>query len=138
MSNWQQRITSERITHVEVGQVFVFGANLAMINGAGAAKFAMKIGAQYGKTGLVGQTYALPTKPHNLSVSLPLSAIAWHVAAFLACAYQHPELTFLVTEVGCGLAGYQPEQIAPLFVHAIDLPNVHLPARFWQVLAPHL
>ena len=57
-----------------------------------------------------------------------------YVDEFISFARQHPELTFLVTEVGCGIAGFRPAEIAPLFRDAIDVENIHLPQRFWEVL----
>ena len=57
-----------------------------------------------------------------------------YVDEFIAFAKAHPELRFLVTEIGCGIAGFTPSQIAPLFAGAADVPNILLPARFWDVL----
>lgn len=96
--------------------IFVFGSNLAGRHGKGAALFArLNHGAIYGQgEGLQGQSYAIPTKNLRI-VSLPLDAIAAHVATFIAFAQAHPELTFNVTRIGCGLAGYTDPQIAPLF-----------------------
>lgn len=96
--------------------VFVFGSNLAGRHGAGAALEAkIHWGAKYGQgSGRQGMSYAIPTKSGNL-VTLPLKEIQTHVAGFLWYAKKHPELTFLVTRVGCGLAGYQDREIAPFF-----------------------
>ena len=96
--------------------VFVFGSNEQGIHGAGAALFARKsYGAQMGKgIGHYGNSYALPTKSTPVR-SLNLREIATHVGIFLAYARDHQEYSFKVTAVGCGLAGFKPEQIAPLF-----------------------
>ena len=61
-------------------------------------------------------------------------AIKPYVDEFIQFAERHPDLTFLVTEIGCGIAGFTPSQIAPLFAPATHLPNIYLPARFWAVL----
>jgi len=113
--------------------VFVFGSNLAGRHGKGAALFAKQHhGAVYGQgVGLQGSSYAIPTKDGSLR-TLPLEVIAVHVAEFLAFATARPELTFQVTPIGCGLAGYGPAQIAPMFVRAPT--NCVLPAEFAAVL----
>ncbi len=107
--------------------IFVFGSNRAGVHGAGAAAFAHKHhGAVYGQgEGLQGASYAIPTKDWAIH-TLPLSAIAVHVSTFLEFARSHPELEFVVTRIGCGLAGYTDTDIAPMFVGAPDnciLPN---------------
>lgn len=97
-------------------RVFVFGSNLAGIHGGGAARTARELyGAVWGQgQGLQGSSYALPTKDERIE-TLPLGAIAEHVARFLDFARSRPDITFFVTRVGCGLAGYTDEDIAPLF-----------------------
>lgn len=97
-------------------QVFVFGSNLAGRHGKGAALEArLKHGAVYGQgNGLWGQSYAIPTKDWYLR-SLPLDTIQFYVDTFIRIATERPELTFNVTRIGCGLAGYTDAQIAPMF-----------------------
>lgn len=106
--------------------IFVFGSNLAGRHGAGAAKKALIAhGAIYGNgVGPQGQSYAIPTKGHQLQV-LDLPLITSYVYGFIKYAKQHPELTFNVTRIGCGLAGYTDAQIAPMFRDAPD--NCKLP-----------
>lgn len=113
--------------------IFVFGSNEAGRHGKGAALFARRFhGAVYGHgEGLQGQSYAIPTKDAHLR-SLPVEIIATYVGRFLAFADAHPEWTFQVTAVGCGLAGYTPSQIAPLFAKAPA--NCLLPTEFVEVL----
>ncbi len=114
--------------------VFVFGSNLAGRHGKGAAFWARRHrGAIYGQgVGRQGDSYAIPTKDEHLRV-LPLDAIRPHVAAFLAYAQAHPDTAFELTPIGCGLAGYRPDQIAPMFA---DAPaNAQLPDAFTAVLA---
>lgn len=114
--------------------VFTFGSNRAGRHGKGAALFAaMERGAVAGiGEGHVGNAYALPTKltPRE---TLPLPMIERHVQTFLAYAEASPQYTFQVTPIGCGLAGYTPEQIAPFFADAPD--NCQLPEEFLSVLA---
>lgn len=102
-------------------RVFVFGSNLAGRHGKGAAREALRHwGASYGVCiGACGQSYAIPTKDKHLRV-LSLGEITLYVADFLTYVRGHPNLTFLVTRVGCGLAGYRDEQIAPLFKGSTD------------------
>ncbi len=120
--------TPENITHLKPNEVFVFGSNLAGRHGAGAAKQAMKWGAIYGKgAGRAGQTYALPTKDEKIR-TLPLREIKKHVFDFLMHAAANPETKFMVTAIGCGLAGCSPKDIAPMFRAAPQ--NVALPASF--------
>lgn len=123
--------TPENITLLKPNEIFVFGSNLAGRHGAGAALLAAKrFGAQRGVgEGLMGQCYALPTKDEFVE-TLPLNEINRYVAEFLNVAWKHPELTFFVTKIGCGLAGYDVEEIAPLF-HKVPA-NVILPVEFKQ------
>jgi len=101
--------------------VFVFGSNLAGIHGAGAARCALEEhGAIWGQgIGMQGNSYGIPTKDAQIQ-TLVLREIAIHVFGFLAFARSHPELTFQVTRIGCGLAGYVDAEIAPMFSGAPD------------------
>jgi hypothetical protein len=121
------------ITKLAPHEIFVFGSNLAGIHGAGAAKFArQRFGAELGVgCGRTGQCYAIATKDSFIR-SRSLEAIASSVADFKRYASNHPDLVFLVTEIGCGLAGYSPKEIAPMFKDCP--PNVNLPDRFVLVL----
>ena len=115
-------------------EIFVFGSNLAGRHGKGAALFARQNrGAIYGRgEGLQGRSYAIPTKDERLQ-TLPLDRIADHVVTFIEFALSHSHLSFRVTPIGCGLAGWRPEQIAPMF----DLPcprNVILPPEFEAII----
>ena len=98
---------------------FVFGSNLLGYHGAGAARYAMEHhGAVWGcGIGFQGTSYAIPTKDERIQ-TLPLEGVAFYVCNFLHYARQMPETTFHVTQIGCGLAGFTPEQIAPLFANA--------------------
>ena len=133
----ERRITPPRITKLPEGYIFTFGSNEANRHGKGAAKQALRWGAIYYHKvhGLQGRTYAIPTKDKSIK-TLPLVRIQAYVEEFIDFAISHPELKFLVVEIGCMLAGYRPEQIAPFFKRAIDVENIHLPRSFWQVIKP--
>jgi len=129
------KYTPENITHLEPNQIFCYGANAAGIHGAGAAKLALKWGAKMYEYGLNGQTYGIPTKDRQI-YTLPLDKIQLHVNDFLATAFSHPEYEFLVTKIGCGLALYQPKDIAPLFkiIKTGVFENVILPEEFYKYI----
>ena len=131
MKDALRRVTPDRIESLRPDEVFVFGSNLQGQHMGGAARLAYeRFGAIWGQgKGLQGQSYALPT------MDLSLEEIAKYVEEFIWFADQHPELTFLVTRVGCGIAGFRDEQIAPLFANAFSLRNVFLPASFWKILS---
>jgi hypothetical protein len=104
------------IQELEPHQIFVFGSNLAGRHGKGAALVAKnKFGAIYGKgKGVTGQCFAIPTKNENLKV-LSLERVTDEVNYFLSFAELHPDYEFLITRIGCGLAGSKDSKIAPLF-----------------------
>lgn len=134
MNNYLNRITPDHITTLKDNEIFVFGSNTKGAHGLGAAKTAIKWGAKYGVgEGLQGRTYGLPTKDRKIN-TLTIQQISYCVNRFIKCARENPHLIFLVTEVGCGLAGYKPKEIAPLFKEAIDINNIHLPEKFWNIL----
>ena len=128
------------ITSLKPGEIFVFGSNLKGLHGGGAARAAMNFGAEWGNgVGIQGQTYAIPTlslpggAPEHM---LPVSEIGKYVTEFIRYAAHHPENHFYVTPIGCGIAGFTPAQIAPLFKDALKLDNVSLPEDFLKVLQP--
>lgn len=101
-------------------EIFVFGSNLAGVHGAGAAAAALNMGAVWGQgIGLQGKTYAIPTKDKNIN-SLRISQISKYVEEFVQFTKDNPKMSFFVTRVGCVLAGYKDQQIAPLFKGAIN------------------
>lgn len=123
------RYTPDNITELGEGEYFTFGSNTDGRHGKGAAKFAwQKFGAEYGVgEGITGRCYALPTVGHNLS-KMSLLKIKVHVENFLKCAADNPDKTFLVTQIGCGLAGHKPKDIAPMFKKRTE--NVIIPKEF--------
>lgn len=123
---YDRRYTPERISELKENEIFVFGSNLAGAHGGGAARLAYeRFGAVWGEgVGLHGQTYAIPTMQGGVDTIRP------YVDAFIGFAKGHPLLTFLVTRIGCGIAGFRDEEIAPLFTDAIDQDNIILPKEF--------
>ncbi|MFH8250020.1 hypothetical protein ACH3VR_06615 [Microbacterium sp. B2969] len=116
-----------RIDSLKPGEVFVFGSNSSGAHGGGAARFAYdRFGAVWGQSeGLQGQSYGIDTMSG-------LRVFEEQAGRFLVFAQEHSELRFLVTEVGCGIAGYTPDQVAGFFRGASD--NVVLPESFVAVL----
>ena len=126
-------IASDRIDILEEHEIFVFGSNLAGRHGGGAARAAnMKFGAEWGVgVGLTGQSYAIPTMQGGVETIKP------YVDEFIRFAQANPELKFLVTRIGCGIAGFKDEEIAPLFDKAMQVPNIYLPKTFFNILQIH-
>lgn len=124
------RVTPKYINELEECEVFVFGSNLPGLHVGGAANVAHnKWGAVWGQgVGLQGQTYAIPTMQGDIETVEP------YVNDFIEFAKKHQELIFLVTPIGCGIAGFTPKEIAPLFREATSLENVYLPRSFWDIL----
>lgn len=129
--------SSENIKYLNPDEVFVFGSNLDGRHGKGAAKQALCYGAKYGQgVGIQGNSYAIPTKDKNLNV-LFLKDISKYVDEFITFAKQHSQIQFLVTKIGCGLAGYNESNIAPMFKNCKFVTNIHLPYTFVQYLKEH-
>lgn len=131
---YNREFTPERITELKSNEIFVFGSNLAGAHSGGAAGIAYKrFGAILGQgVGLQGQSYAIPTMLDGVETIKP------YVDVFIRFAKQHPEHKFLVTKIGCGIAGFTIDEIAPLFEEAIDVENVILPKGFVEVIQQHL
>lgn len=118
--------TPERITELKTNEIFVFGSNLDGAHGGGAARIAYnRFGAVWGQgVGLQGQCYAIPTMQGGVETIKP------YVDEFIKFARQHQEYKFLVTRIGCGIAGFKDEDIAPLFKDALEVENIILPHEF--------
>ena len=119
----KKRTTPEFITELKPDEIFVFGSNLQGMHGGGAARIAyQKFGAIMGQgVGLQGHSYGIPTMQDGVETIRP------YVDGFIAFAKEHPELTFLVTRIGCGIAGFTDDEIAPLFTQAHEVENIVLP-----------
>ena len=123
------RITPDHITRLAPNEVFVFGSNEQGLHYGGAAKAAHEnFGAIMGQgNGLQGKSYAIPSMSG-------LGVMGEYVKEFCEFAKTHPEKRFLVTEIGCGIAGYSIGEIAPLFEGCVEVENITLPASFWDIL----
>ena len=130
MKKYNRRYTPDRISELKENEIFVFGSNLEGSHDGGAAKLAYnRFGAVWGLgTGIQGRSYAIPTMQGGVETIRP------YVDAFIQFAKQNTTLTFLVTRIGCGIAGFRDEEIAPLFEDALDLENVILPKEFVENL----
>lgn len=129
----KDRITPPNILKLKRNEIFVFGSNESGVHGAGAANIAYKKwNAIWGQAeGIQGTTYAIPTKNKAIK-TLSIEEIKIYVDRFIFFAkITNPNLIFLVTEIGCGLAGLNVKDIGPLFKDAIEVNNIHLPHRFW-------
>lgn len=128
--DYSHRITPDNIQTLQPNQIFVFGSNLAGMHGGGAARAAhLYFGAVLGNgDGPQGQSYAIPTMQGGVETIRP------YVDKFIEYAAAHPQQTFLVTPIGCGIAGFVAEDIAPLFSSAVSVENIHLPKSFWKIL----
>lgn len=122
------RVTPDYISKLADGEIFVFGSNLAGQHMGGAARAAYdKFGAVWGQgVGLQGQSYAIPTMQGGVETIKP------YVDDFIEFARTHPGMRFLVTRIGCGIAGFTDAEIAPLFKDAVDVGNICLPDTFWK------
>ena len=127
---YNREFTPQWINRLGENEIFVFGSNLGGFHGGGAARVAMNsFGAVWGQgVGLQGQSYAIPTMHGGVDVIKP------YVDEFIAFAREHRELKFLVTPIGCGIAGFTVAEIAPLFADAINDENVILPEDFVKVI----
>lgn len=123
------QFTPDFITELKENEIFVFGSNLQGMHGGGAARLAYeKFGAIWGQgVGLQGQSYGIPTMHGGVDAIKP------YVDEFIEFTKSHPELTFLVTRIGCGIAGFRDEEIAPLFKECIEMENVCLPKSFTNI-----
>lgn len=124
------KYTPENITSLGDDEVFVFGSNLSGIHAGGAARVAYeRFGAVMGQgVGLQGQSYAIPTMQGGVDTIKP------YVDDFIKFAYECDQNTFYVTRIGCGIAGFTDEDIAPLFKDAVNLYNVRLPKSFVRII----
>ena len=121
----KDKFTPNYIESLEDNEVFVFGSNLDGYHLGGAARIAKEyFGAVWGPgVGLQGKSYAIPTMQGGVETITP------YVDEFLSFAQQHKELQFLVTRIGCGIAGFKDYEIAPLFKNAIGMENICLPQK---------
>ncbi|MBQ9555615.1 MAG: hypothetical protein IJV05_05265 [Muribaculaceae bacterium] len=127
---YKREFTPDFITELKENEIFVFGSNLGGMHGGGAARAAYnRFGAIWGQgVGLQGSSYAIPTMHGGPEAIKP------YVDEFIEFATQHPDMKFLVTPIGCGIAGFTPSDIAPLFKGSLDIDNIILPHSFVDIL----
>lgn len=127
---YNRKYTPEHISELKDNEIFVFGSNIAGAHGSGAARLANeRFGAVWGNgVGLQGQSYAIPTMQGGVETIRP------YVDDFIQFAKEHKQFTFLVTRIGCGIAGFRDEDIALLFKEAEDVANIILPKEFVEII----
>ena len=127
---YEGRISTDLIRRLGRNEIFVFGSNdQGLHNGGAALKAVQRFGARMGVAeGPQGRSYAIPTVGANIGPDEIRAAFR----RLVDYARQHPELTFLVTALGCGHGGYTPETMAPLLEDGIHVENIHYPFSFWQ------
>ena len=120
------RFTPNHIFSLRPNQVFVFGTDKRGSQKYGAAGMAAKkFGAQIGIIeGATGFCYALPTK------GFTIEDLQNAVSRFKDYVDNNPQLTYLVTPVGCGHAGFYVNEVSALFKDFITYKNVMLPKVF--------
>lgn len=123
------RVTPENIQSLKPNEIFVFGSNGLGRHDGGAANIAFnKFGAIY------GQSYGLQGRSFGINTMDTVSEMTTQINRFIEETECWYNMIFLVTEIGCGIAGYTPKEIAPLFKNAVDLENIYLPESFWKIL----
>ena len=134
MQKIHKRLAPDNITELSECEIFVFGSNLEGQHMGGAARYAYDhFGAEWGNgVGPQGRCYAIPTM-HG-----PLSTIKPYVDDFIEYARQHPMNRFLLTRIGCGIAGFKDKDMAPLFKEALQLPNVSFPNEWFIQLLDYI
>ena len=130
MMKYNREYTNPWISQLADNEVFVFGSNLAGMHGGGAARVAhQRFGAVMGQgVGLQGQSYAIPTMQGGVETIRP------YVDEFIRFAAEHPDMKFLVTPIGCGIAGFTAREMGPLFAAAVEGDNIILPLEFVQAI----
>lgn len=130
MMKYNREYTNPWISQLADNEVFVFGSNLAGMHGGGAARVAhQRFGAEMGQgVGLQGQSYAIPTMQGGVETIRP------YVDEFIRFAAEHPDMKFLVTPIGCGIAGFTAREMGPLFAAAVEVDNIILPLEFVQAI----
>jgi hypothetical protein len=129
------RVTPEMVTELEPNEIFVFGSNMQGQHIGGAAKFASdNLQAQWGVHNgwTSADSYAIPTV--DFEDKIEIKDIEGYVAEFIEVAKSTKDLDYLVTPIGCGIAGFTEQEVAPMFKGAVNLKNVSLPESFWNIL----
>ncbi len=130
MDKFIHRTSPDIISELKENEIFVFGSNLAGRHNGGAASVAFKkFGAIKGQgVGLQGKSYAIPTMHGGVNEIKP------YIDEFIEFARNHTGYTFLVTRIGCGIAGFLDNEMAPLFIKCKEVENIFLPKSFWDII----
>jgi len=123
------RITPPMIKRLAQNEIFVFGSNERGMHFGGAAKIAVE---NFGA--IMGQGHGIQGKSYAINSMSGIADMTQDIEAFEEYAKAHPQMRFLVTPIGCGIAGYTPSDIAPLFRNCKDIENVCLPQDFWDII----
>ena len=131
--NTFDKLTPEIITELKHNEIFVFGSNTKGLHAGGAAYYANRFfGAVWGVSdGVTGNTYAIPTCTPEIE-KVGVNELKSSIDRFIQYATENPALNFLVTPIGCGIAGWSVDEVEPMFESAKSLPNVLLPESFWK------
>lgn len=128
-NNPDTRITPGRISRLAPNEIFVFGSNAQGMHYGGAAKQAVE---SFGA--IMGQGHGLQGKCYAINSMSGIAGMIQDIDAFTEFAKAHPEKRFLVTLIGCGIAGFHPSDVAPLFKECKEIENVCLPQEFWNII----
>lgn len=126
------KLTPGLINELKDNEIFVFGSNTKGLHAGGAAYYASKLfGAEWGVSdGITGRTYAIPTCTQSIE-KVSAHDLKLSVDRFIQYATENQALNFIVTPIGCGIAGWTADEVAPMFEIAVSMPNVSLPEIFW-------
>ena len=127
----RKKFTPGRVERLSQCEIFVFGSNLEGQHMGGAARMAYeRFGAEWGVgDGPTGRCYVIPTMHGGLKEIRP------YAEKFIAYAKEHPKNRFLLTRVGCGIAGFKDDDMAQLFEDALDVPNITYPREWLPSMA---
>lgn len=128
-----EKLTPELINELKYNEIFVFGSNTKGLHAGGAAYYASKLfGAEWGVSeGITGRTYAIPTCTQSIE-KVSEQDLKLSVDIFIQYATENQALNFLVTPIGCGIAGWTADEVAQMFESAAALPNISLPEIFLE------
>ena len=120
-----------RIEKLQANEIFVFGSNARGEHTGGAARQAVEcFGAVMGQAkGLQGQSYAIVTLDEAMQ-RVPLAYVGEQLNELNELAKKTPDKRFLLTLVGCGIAGFDIAEIKGECVKIAWATNVVVPFEF--------
>ena len=139
-NNHRMKYTPDRIDSLESNQVYVFTSNLIGYHSGETSLIALhRFGAIWGQAeGPQGQCYAIPVDIRGEAIDNVSNYLKRHIRKFLEYAKEHQEKEFLVTKIGCGIAGFDEDFIALFFSDALQIRNICLPKSFCTYLTEKL